>query len=290
MLHPQPPSCCAGLRPTLLQGWRQGLPLHPSPFRQMAARAGATPHELLRTCAALQREGALQPIHARWGAALPRERWRLFFAIGSEALARRLAALPGCTRIERCADEVEAPPWLWAELEVLDEAALQQQLAQLAVGPTARLRVAVARTHEAGPRGGPCADPQLAACLEQGLPLCAKPYAACARRLGRSERGLLACLLGWQRAGALQGLVLSPAPPLAPRSGWVALWEQAPEAAALANLSGVERQISGTPGWPWALSLVFSSAALPPLPPGALCLRLRIQQPRDDALLFQGPG
>ena len=52
------PSCCAGLRQSLLQGWRQGVPLHPSPFRQMAARAGATPHELLRTCAALQREGA----------------------------------------------------------------------------------------------------------------------------------------------------------------------------------------------------------------------------------------
>lgn len=285
-----PPSCCAGLRPTLLQGWREGLPLHSSPFREMAARSGATPQELLRTCAQLQRDGALQPIHARWGEALPRERWRLFFESGVEPGA--LAALPGCLRIERCA-EAGDPPWLWAELEGLDEAALQAQLRGLPGAPRARLRLAATPGEE---RTGPCADPQLAACLEQGLPLCAKPYAACARRLGRSERGLLAALLNWQRAGELQGLVLTPAPPRSPRPGWIALWQQAPAAQALHglhDLPGLERLVRRQPGsdWPWALSAVFSGTALPAqLPPGARCLRLRIQQPREAALFFQGPG
>lgn len=283
-----PPSCCAGLRPTLLQGWRQGLPLHPSPFREMAARSGATPQELLRTCAQLQRDGALQPIHARWGEALPRERWRLFFGIADEALAGALVALPGCVRIERCTAEGD-PPWLWAELEALDGEALQAQLNRLPALPAARLRLAAA----AGVAAGPCGDPQLAACLEQGLPLCANPYAACARRLGRSERGLLAALLNWQRAGELQGLVLAPAPPRGPRPGWIALWQQAPALEALRELPGLERLVPVPPhgDWPWPLSAVLSGAALPAqLPAGARCMHLHIQQPREAALLFQGPG
>lgn len=281
-----PPSCCAGLRPTLLQGWREGLPLHSSPFREMAARSGATPQELLRTCAQLQRDGALQPIHARWGEALPRERWRLFFE--SDADAEAVAALPGCVQIERCA-EAGDPSWLWAELEGLDEAALQAQLHSLPHAPSARLRLAASQ----GEGAGPCADPQLAACLERGLPLCANPYAACARRLGRSERGLLAALLNWQRAGELQGLVLTPAPPRSPRPGWIALWQRAPALQAVQALPALERLVIRPPhsDWPWALSAVLSGAARPAqLPAGARCLRLRIQQPREAALLFQGPG
>lgn len=283
-----PPSCCAGLRPILLQGWRQGLPLHPSPFREMAARSGATPQELLRTCAQLQRDGALQPIHARWGEALPRERWRLFFDGADEALAGALAALPGCLRIERCAAEGD-PRWLWAELEALDGAALQAQLNRLPALPAARLRLAAAASAAAGP----CGDPQLAACLEQGLPLCANPFAACARRLGRSERGLLASLLNWQRAGELQGLVLTPVPPRGARPGWIALWQQAPALPAPHELPGLERLLPAPArgDWPWDLSAVLSGGARPAqLPAGARCLRLHIQQPREAALLFQGPG
>lgn len=51
MSHPSSHvSCCASLRQTLLQGWQQTFPLHSSPFRQMAARSGATPRELLSLC------------------------------------------------------------------------------------------------------------------------------------------------------------------------------------------------------------------------------------------------
>lgn len=52
-------SCCASLRQTLLQGWQQSFPLHASPFRQMAARSGATPRELLGVCQELHRNGTL---------------------------------------------------------------------------------------------------------------------------------------------------------------------------------------------------------------------------------------
>ncbi|MGQ3095241.1 MAG: hypothetical protein ACT6RP_17455, partial [Roseateles sp.] len=89
-------SCCAGLRQTLLQGWQQDFPLHASPFRQMAARSGATPRELLRLCQQLHRSGALQVIRPCWGEGLLRQRWRLAFDAGAMGaqLSAALAALP----------------------------------------------------------------------------------------------------------------------------------------------------------------------------------------------------
>lgn len=289
-MHPlQPPSCCAGLRPTLINGWRQGLPLHTSPFVEMAARCGATPRELLRTCAQLQRDGALQPLQARWGEALPRERWRLFFDRANEALVHAIARLPGCARIERCTGESD-PTWLWADMETLDAASLRTQLGSLLTQPQACMRL---RSGEA-PASGPSCDPQLAALLEKGLPLSAKPYSACARQLGRTERSLLATLMNWVRASELQGLVLAPAPPREPRQGWIALWQHATALVEAQSLPGLERLWLRPPehgDWPWALSAVLGGATPPARLPGdARCLRVRIQQPREAALLFQGAG
>lgn len=295
------PSCCAGLRQALLQGWRQGVPLHPSPFRQMAAQIGATPRELLSTCARLQRSGALQPIRARWGEALPRERWRLVFAVATAPLVAQLRAMPGCLRLEH-ADATAALPRLWAEIEAIDEASLQTQLQGLSQATLALLRL----RHAQPPDDGPCADPELAACLERGLALCANPFAACATRLARSERQLLASLHAWQRNGQLAGLVLAPPPPREPLSGVIALWQhEAPADAQLTRLHalpGVDRLVLAAPGerWPWRLSLVMRAAAplalqqlqerlaaagIERLPDA--CASLKIEQPRDAALLFQ---
>lgn len=302
------PSCCAGLRQSLLQGWRQGLPLHPSPFRQMAAQSGATPRELLSTCSQLQRSGALQPIRARWGEALPRERWRLGFARAAASLATQLLALPGCLRLERV-EATAGLPMLWAEIEAIDEPSLQAQLQGLSQAPLARLRLSHALPPDVIPGDGPCADPGLAACLERGLALCANPFAACAARLQRSERQLLASLHAWQRSGQLAGLVLTPPPPREPQPGVIALWTQeAPTPAALARLRtqpGVDRllPVAASDGWPWRLSLVLRASAplaLQQLQERLLaagiqrgpdaCARLQIEQPRDAALLFQGAG
>jgi hypothetical protein len=302
------PSCCAGLRQSLLQGWRQGLPLHPSPFRQMAVQSGATPRELLSTCAQLQRSGALQPIRARWGEALPRERWRLGFASSTASLVTQLSTLPGCLRLER-ADATAAPPRLWAEIEAIDEASLQAQLQRLSQPPLARLRLRHAQPSADGPVDGPCTDRGLAACLERGLALCANPFAACAAQLQRSERQLLASLHAWQRSGQLAGLVLAPPPPREPQPGVIALWhDEAPgeeQLAQLRALAGVERllAVAACDRWPWRLSLVMRAAAplaLQQLQQRLLaagirrapdvCARLQIEQPRDAALLFQGAG
>lgn len=292
-----PPSCCAGLRQTLIQGWQQDFPLHPSPFQQMAARSGATPRELLSTCRELSRRGALQPIRVRWGAALRREHWRLGFD-APPGFAAALVALPGCFRIES-APAGDGLPTLWAEVEALDEAGLRRQLARLALAPRARLRLP---SHEAGLH---CDDPQLAACVERGLPVCSKPFAECARQLGCSEHHVLSSLSAWRRQGQLAGLVLKPPPTPVPQPGTLALWRRlAPSAPLLQRLReqrGVDRVIAG-PGsgeWPWQLSVVLRA----PPQPGPQRWRehlaaaglaaapdasqpLRIGQPRDQGLLF----
>ena len=292
-----PPSCCAGLRQTLIHGWQQEFPLHPSPFRLMAARSGATPRELLATCRELQRSGALQPIRVRWGATLRRQRWRLAFDAPA-GFGAALAALPGCYRIE----QAEAgTPSVWAEIEVLDEAALQHQLARLPLQPLARLQL-----HQPASDAALCCDdPQLAACVEQGLPVSSKPFADCAKRLGCSEHRVLTHLSAWRRSGQLQGLVLSPPPTPVPQPGLLALWRRIePSAELLTRLQGqrgLDRVVEG-PGsqdWPWRLSVVLGGTAQQRATPWPeqlaeagltaapdCCVSLRVERPRDQAMLF----
>lgn len=291
-------SCCASLRQTLLQGWQQSFPLHASPFRQMAARSGATPRELLGVCQELHRNGTLQAIQPCCGDGLRRERWR--FAFEPAAGAAALAALPGCFRVERCEPQA-GMPLLWAEIEALDDAALARQLQRLPAAPVARLRL----TAPPPETSLPCDDPRLAERLEEGLLLCSRPFAECSRELGCSEHRLLAKLQSWRLGHQLAGLALKPAPTRVPQPGLLALWRHAePPAASLAGLqahSNVDRLVGApaSPAWPWRLSLVLRAA--PQLAPDLLrelvaeaglpapdhCARLQIDQPRDQALLFR---
>ncbi|MBL8276923.1 MAG: hypothetical protein JNL93_09505 [Pelomonas sp.] len=304
MLHTSHVSCCASLRQTLLQGWQQSFPLHSSPFRQMAARSGATPRELLSLCQDLHRKGALQRVLPAWGDGLQRTRWRLAFApVGDDAaLASALAALPGCIHIERGCEPAPGLPSVWAEVEVLDDAALDRQLQRLPLPPVSRLAVTTG-----SPLAQPCDDPDTARQLEEGLLLCSRPFAECARRLGCSESKLLARLQAWRRSGVLTGMSLKPPPTRVPQPGLLALWSDTVAPQSLARLHdhpGVERVISapGTAGWPWRLSAVLHAA--PQLAHAQLretaahaglrmpdaSLRLLIEQPREQALLFKTPA
>lgn len=297
-----PPSCCAGLRRTLIHGWQQDFPLHSSPFRLMAARSGATPRELLGLCREMQRSGALQPIHVRWGVALRRSRWRVGFSTADAGLCLALSALPGCDRIERGdpgAPATAGVPTLWAEIEAVDGVALAAQLARLPQAPTLQWRLPA-------PSGGlDCDDPLLAACVERGLPVGAKPFAACARVLGCSEHRVLSRLSGWRRSGLLDGLVLQPPPSCVPQPGRLLLWRRIQLAgdglARLRAQCGVDRVIpaSGEGGWPWQLGIVLCSTVrqgmlaweewLAGLGLGMapdVSQPLRIEQPRSQALLF----
>ncbi|HEY1128760.1 MAG TPA: hypothetical protein VGF12_05095 [Roseateles sp.] len=303
MSHPSSHvSCCASLRQTLLQGWQQTFPLHASPFRQMAARSGATPRELLSLCQELHRNGALQAIQPCWGEGLRRERWRFAFEPTDEAtLVAALAALPGCFRIER-AEPQTGLATVWAEIEALDDDTLVRQLQRLPSAPAARLRLPSA---SASAQALPCDDPEMAGHLEEGLLLCSRPFAQCSKQLGCSESRLLAKLHAWRRGGQLAGLALKPPPTRVPQPGLLALWRDAePKAESLARLqahSGVDRVVSSpcTPAWPWRLSLVLRAApqlaldqlreivAHAGLTMPDTSVRLLIDQPRDQALLFR---
>ncbi|MGQ3094828.1 MAG: hypothetical protein ACT6RP_15335, partial [Roseateles sp.] len=207
-------------------------------------------------------------------------------------------ALPGCAQVERAQPQTGMPT-LWAEVEALDEAALDRQLRRLPVQPVARLQLP-----SAAPDALPCDDPPLAERLEAGLDLCSRPFAQCARRLGCSECKLLAKLQAWRRGHQLAGLALKPPPTGVPRAGLLALWLSAePTADNLALLrahSCVERVIStpATPAWTWRLSVLLRAA--PRLAQDQLreiaaqaglaqpdhCALLQIEQPRDQPLLF----
>lgn len=304
MLHTSHVSCCASLRQALLQGWQQSFPLHSSPFRQMAASSGATPRELLALCQDLHRRGRLQRVLPSWSDGLARTRWRLAFAPGGDdtPLAAALAALPGCFHIERGTAPSPGLPALWAEMEALDDTALDAQLQRLPAPPVARLAVAVPT---AGAQA--CDDPDTARQLEAGLLLCSRPYADGARRLGCSESRLLARLLSWRRSGVLAGLSLKPPPSRVPQPGLLALWSSPPTPAALPRLQdhpGVEHVITapGDAAWPWRLSLLLHAApqlaldqlretlAHAGLPAPDASLPLQIDQPRDSARLFMTGG
>lgn len=308
MLHTPHVSCCASLRQALLQGWQQGFPLHASPFRQMAARSGATPRELLGLCQDLHRQGALQAILPRWGDGLRRQRWRLAFAqTADEArLHAALLALPGCFHVERSTAPQPGLPALWAELETLNTQALALQLQRLPQAPVARW-LAPPTAHAEAHSLQDADDLAAARQLERGLALCSRPYADCARHIGCSELKLLARLQAWRRTGVLADMTLKPPPTRVPQPGVLALWtEAAATPAAVQRLQdhpGVDRVIVGTPAqaadWPWALGVVLQAApqlALDQLRETLAHTGVRapdfstplvMEQPRDQALLFQ---
>lgn len=296
------PSCCAGLSQTALHGWRDRFPLRSSPFYVMAASSGATPRELQATCERLQRSGALQPIRAHWGPALRRVRWRLGFrvtATSGDTLAAELLALPGCLRLERGADQNGAD-MLWTELEALDAARLQGQLARLSQAPDHRLQLQAVEDTQPGPYE----DEPLAALVERGLPLCAGPYERCAQMLGRSERQVLAALRSWQRSGQLAHLSLAPTPTRSASRGVLALWQGVSPSAAVQHALQQHQGLrllwaEPEPHWPWRFGLVLEAAQmlaeqqLTALlaqaglePPPDLRVALRIERPREAALLF----
>ena len=263
----------------------------------MAARSGATPRELLSACRELNRSGALQPIRVRWGTTLRRERWRLAFDAAA-GFSSTLAALPGCFRIERC-EAVENLPTVWAEIEALDEPELRRQLACLTLQPRAWLHLPSSANAQC------CDDPLLAACVERGLQVCARPFAECARQFGCSEHRVLSSLNSWRRNGQLEGLVLKPPPTTVPALGVLALWRRIqPSKELLDRLReqrGIDRVIEapGSEAWPWQLGVVLcatpqlglkpwrerlAAAGLAVAPDHSLALR--IEEPRDQALLF----
>lgn len=262
------PSVCAGLRQTLLHGYGRGFPLDPSPFQRLADATGATPRELLQQCRQLHDQALLEGLGVVWGEPLKRQRWRIGFAGAAAPAAWPLAeACPGLIALEHWHDvpaSVGAPlRWCW--IEAHDAAQAEAQLQQL------RELFGQREVHGLKQRTAPdpcdcgdqapCADRELAEALEDGLPLCAHPYAALAERLGRTERELRNRLRRWQELGWLAGIGLLPRFALdhQPMQGLL-LTEAPPD--GLSWPAGVELlRWPVTPTWPYAAELRWHGPA-----------------------------
>ncbi len=240
------PSCCAGLRPTLLNGWRDSFPLHPSPFHQVAGQCGSTWREVLQQCQRLQLSGSLQPLQVRWGRTLQRAHQRLGLRVEKAKhpnLLQALANEPACVRWDHVIGGPQDQPTIWVDFMGRDMPTLQHSIQRTLHG-VPMLGTPIRWTlHQAeqpcdcGDLDGPCTDLALAQAVEAGLPLVAQPYRHLAERVDRTERRVLARLQAWQRQGSLQAMVLAGPWSLSPQSGSMAwLHGPSPDAATLAQL------------------------------------------------------
>lgn len=275
------PSCCAGLRQTLLHGWQDSFPLAPSPFRLVAQRCGSTLQEVLQLSQRLHAQGSLMPPRPRWGASLQRCQQRWGLVLTPEQQARwwpQLASEPACvgwwtvehsqgvlTHGPDVEHEPLAVPTLWLDLEGRNGtagSALLQRLRDAGHHPLRACSPGPWDTHQAcgcDPHAGPCQDTALAGALEAGLPLKAHPYDHLARQLGRTERQVLNTLKQWQTQGSLQGLALAAPESSAAHGGALAcLAVPTPGPAGLARLRA-------QPGVHAVCSLQFNGHSTPHL-------------------------
>ncbi len=238
------PSVCAGLSQTLLHGWRQGFPLQPSPYQELATRSGSTLREVLSLCQRLNHEGRLDSVHACWGDRLRRARWLHGFSSPvSERQLAELMAVHGCVGLERVQQPADGWPSLWITLEGRCDGVVQEQLVACGLQPGVSIPLLRSDGHCACD-DGPCTDTDLAHAVEEGLPLVAHPYQRLAERLGRSERQVLARLREWQLRGDLQALSLA-APHHAPWQACASAWVEAPRSDELLRHSNVTTLIAG---------------------------------------------
>jgi DNA-binding Lrp family transcriptional regulator len=209
----------------LLNGWQHDFPLVEQPFGAIAQALGLTEAAVLRACQRLQDQGAISRIG---GVFAP--------GAGGAALLAAMAVPPG--RLEPVAAQVSAHPGvnhnyerehafnLWFVMTGRDAAAVQaamQGLEQTTGLPALRLRMERAyridlgfdlrhstapvpmreqKSHTDAALSG--ADEALAACVEQGLPITARPFDAWAQALHTTPGALLQRLRAWLHSGTLK--------------------------------------------------------------------------------------
>ena len=213
----------------LLNDWQQRFPLCPLPFEALAASLDCPPLTVMERLQALQAQGSVSRIGGIWNP-----------GAGGAALLCAMAVPPA--RLEAVAQWVSAHPGvnhnyerehvynLWFVLTGCDAASVEQALQGLERQcALAALRLPMQRayrinlgfdlrpsteasphtrsvegaTRSAAPAVAP-ADRPLAALVEQGLPLCRRPYAAWAEALACDESQIIATLQHWLDVGSLR--------------------------------------------------------------------------------------
>ncbi|WP_395701375.1 Lrp/AsnC family transcriptional regulator [Aquabacterium sp.] len=212
-------------RHALLNRWQRDFPLERAPFARIGSALGRSEDEVLDACRALQQGGALSRIGG-------------IFAAGAGGAALLAAMAVPAARLEAVAALVSAHPGvnhnyerehrfnLWFVVTGRDGAALERVLRSLeqATG-LAALRLPMLRAYRidlgfdlqrplaparvrrsasGADLSLAASDWPLAALVEDGLPLLARPFDAWAQALGRPPQAVIDALAGWLAAGALR--------------------------------------------------------------------------------------
>ncbi|MBB4844217.1 DNA-binding Lrp family transcriptional regulator [Paucibacter oligotrophus] len=219
----------------LLNPWQQRFPLCEQPFAELAKAWGHGDAEaVMARLQRLREQGALSRIGGVWGARAAGAALLCAMAVPPrqlEALAQRVNAMPGVNHNY----EREHHFNLWFVITGPDMDCLAQELTALEQHcGLATLRLPMERAYRINlgfdlkdPHGQGCAargaglpaqqpspvaaeERGLAACVEQGLPLLARPYAAWAQALGWPEPRVMDCLRSWLEQGVLRrfGLIV----------------------------------------------------------------------------------
>ncbi len=228
----QPPTSMAGadhaMHARLLNEWQRGFPLSDRPFAQISQALGATENEVIQACAELSRRGVISRIGGVWAP-----------GVGGSALLCAMAVPP--ERLEQVAAQVSAHPGvnhnyerehtlnLWFVMTGNHAAQTEQALAAIESEANLQvLRLRMVRPYRIDlgfdlhrPARPGCAigerpprvaapDFALAACVEEGLPLVPRPFAAWADRLRCTPVEVQARIQAWLDAGTLRrfGLVV----------------------------------------------------------------------------------
>lgn len=209
----------------LLNGWQHDFPLVERPFEYIARALGLNEADVLRACQRLQDQGAISRIGG-------------VFAPSAGGAALLAAMAVPVDRLEAVAAQVSAHPGvnhnyerehafnLWFVMTGRDAASVQtaMQALEQATGLSAlRLRMERAyridlgfdlrhstapvpmREHKAlTVTALTGADEALAACVEQGLPITARPFDGWANTLQTTPEALLERLRAWLQTGTLK--------------------------------------------------------------------------------------
>ncbi len=209
----------------LLNGWQHDFPLVEQPFGAIAQALGLTEVAVLHTCQRLQDQGAISRIGG-------------VFAPSAGGAALLAAMTVPADQMQAVAAQVSAHPGvnhnyarehtfnLWFVMTGRDAAAVQaamqgleqttglsalclrmERAYRIDLGfdlrhSTAPVPMREHKSHTVAALSG--ADESLAACVEQGLPITARPFDAWAQALHTTPEALLQRLRAWLQSGTLK--------------------------------------------------------------------------------------
>lgn len=216
------PASPQALRFALLNDWQRDFPLLPLPFDPIGARYGTDGAEVVRTLQQLHAEGALTRVGGVFNAGTGGAGILCAMAVPQADLERVAARVSRAPQVNHNYER-EHRLNLWFVITagsaagaaaVADAIAVDTGIEVLRL-PMRRafridlgfdLRTRAARTGAGTPPAQPIAMPlrPLAAALEDGLPLTARPYEALGRRCTMGELEVLQVLRTWCQDGTLR--------------------------------------------------------------------------------------